>query len=218
LADLVAVVTDAAARAIDRRPGSSGRATRETCVAALRAVFARAVAAGIVLSNPAAALVKPRRHPSRRRALDERELAELIDAVRLTSRDPDLDLLLVRFHLETGARRDGALRLRRRDLDEVRSTLWLREKGGTEREQPVSPSLVDQLGEHEHRTAKMGGRPSEPGRTDRRTDHRSSSRRLGAWRRSRRWWVCGAQVDRWPSRPEFARVRPRRVAAASGFA
>jgi integrase len=148
LADLGAVVTFAVGRAMVRRPGSTGRASRETCVAALRAAFARAVAAGIVPSNPAAALVKPRRQPSRRRALDERELAELIDAVRLTSRDPDLDLLLVRFHLETGARRDGALHLRRRDLDEVRSTLWLREKGGAEREQPVSPSLLAQLVRH----------------------------------------------------------------------
>jgi hypothetical protein len=29
-----------------------------------------------------------------------------VDAVRTTSHDPDLDLLLVRFHLESGARRE----------------------------------------------------------------------------------------------------------------
>lgn len=39
-------------------------------------------------------------------------MAELADAVHLTSCDPALDLLLVRFHLETGARRQGALNLR----------------------------------------------------------------------------------------------------------
>jgi hypothetical protein len=54
----------------------------------------------IVTANPAAALVKPRRVRPRRRALDEVELAELIDAVRATSADPALDLLVVQFHLD----------------------------------------------------------------------------------------------------------------------
>ncbi len=56
------------------------------------------------------------------------ELSELIDAIRTTSNDPALDLLLVRFHLETGARRQGALDLTRHDLDPTRSTVWLREE------------------------------------------------------------------------------------------
>jgi len=68
--------------------------------------------------------------------------------VRTTSRDPDLDLLVIRFHLETGARREGALNLRRRDLDARRATVWLREKGDSEREQPVSPTLVALLVHH----------------------------------------------------------------------
>ncbi len=158
VADLQLVVADAVTRAIAQRPDSTGRASHETCVAALRALFARAVAAGIVPANPAAALVKPRRTRSRRRALEDHEIADLIDAVRLTSRDPDLDLLLVRFHLETGARRDGALRLCRHDLDEPRSILWLREKGGSEREQPASPSLLRQLANHHAaRAAGDGG-------------------------------------------------------------
>jgi len=70
------------------------------------------------------------------------------DAVRTTSQDPDLDLLLIRFHLESGARREGALNLRLRDLDPRRSTVWLREKFGAEREQPVSPSLFRALETH----------------------------------------------------------------------
>jgi integrase/recombinase XerC len=141
--DLTAVVDAAAARAQRCRPGSTGRASRESCVAALRALFRRAATAGLILVNPAAALTKPRRVRSRRRALDDHELAEVIDAVRTTSRDPDLDLLVIRFHLESGARRQGALNLRRRDLDPKRATVWLREKGEGEREQPVSPSLVE---------------------------------------------------------------------------
>lgn len=47
----------------------------------------------------------------------------------------------------------GALKLRRRDLDARRATLWLREKGASEREQPVSPTLVSLL----ERQAKARG-------------------------------------------------------------
>jgi integrase/recombinase XerC len=92
-----------------------------------------------------AALEKPSRVDGRRRALDQLELEEVFEAVRTTSRDPDLDLLLVRFHLESGARREGALNVRLRDLDARRSTTWLREKFRKEREQPVSPSLLAAL-------------------------------------------------------------------------
>ncbi len=147
--DLALVVADAEARARRLRPASTGRASRESCVAALRALFARAAAAGLINGNPAAVLTKPRRARSRRRALDDVEVAELIAAVRTTSGDPDLDLLVLRFHLESGARRQGALNLRRIDLDPKRATVWLREKGDSEREQPVSPSLVALL-EHHH--------------------------------------------------------------------
>lgn len=101
--DLQLVVAEAASRARRRRSTSNGRSSQETCVAALRAMFSRARAAGLIRADPAGLLVKPRRAGSRRRALDDIELAELIDAVRATSNDPDLDLLLVRFHLESGA-------------------------------------------------------------------------------------------------------------------
>lgn len=140
--DLAAVVDAAAERARSHRPDSSGRASRETCVAALRALYARAISVGHVTTNPAAALRKPLRTTSRRRALDDRELTDLANAVRAASTDPDLDLLLIRFHLETGARRQRALNLRRRDIDHARGTVWLREKNDTEREQLASPSLV----------------------------------------------------------------------------
>ena len=146
--DLGAVVAEAVERAKRNRPTSTGRASQETCIAALRALFARAAACGLTTGNPAAVLNKPRRARSRRRALDDQELAELITAVRTSSRDPHLDLLVLRFHLETGARREGALNLRRGDLDAARATVWLREKGDCEREQPVSPSLVSLLADH----------------------------------------------------------------------
>jgi integrase len=145
--DCAAVVAAAARRAQAARPASDGRSSRENCVAALRALFNRAALSGLVAVNPAAAVAKPRRRPSRR-PLERAELEELVDAIRTTSRDPDLDLLLVRFHLESGARREGALNLRRRDLDDRRATVWLREKFGDEREQPISPSLLRLLARH----------------------------------------------------------------------
>mgnify|MGYP001180920100 CR=1 FL=1 len=145
--DLHLVVEAAAERARCNRPGSTGRSSREACVAALRSLYQRAVVAGLLTANPAASLTKPRRTRPRRRALDDVEQAELVDAVRATSSDPALDLLLVRFHLETGARRSGALALRRDDLDERRAKIWLNEKGGA-REQPVSPSLLAELQRH----------------------------------------------------------------------
>ena len=155
--DLQFVVAEAGRRAQHRRPGSTGRSSQETCVAALRALFNRAHAAGLIAMNPAAALTKPRRSRSRRRALDDHELAELIDAIRTTSRDPDLDLLLVRFHLESGARRQGALQLRLGDIDHRRSTVWLREKNASDREQPISPTLTRLL--HRHATARGAHHP-----------------------------------------------------------
>jgi integrase len=157
--DLQRVVDEAAIRAQRRRADSTGRSSRENTVAALRALFARAVADGHVATNPALGLTKPRRSISRRRALTDDELTELIDAIRTTSRDPDLDLLLVRFHLESGARRQGALNLTLRDLDQTRSTAWLREKNDSQREQPLSPALCNLL--HEHATARSATRPTD---------------------------------------------------------
>lgn len=143
--DLMGVAEEAARRARVRRPGSDGRASRESCVAAMRAIFARALKAGLVSSNPALLVDKPRRLPNRRRALSPVELDELWEAVTATTRDPELDLLLLRFHLESGARRMGAINLRVRDLDEGRQTIWLREKFGAEREQPISRSLLEAI-------------------------------------------------------------------------
>ena len=154
--DLHLVVADAVARAKRRRPTTTGRSSAETCVTALRAVFRRAQDSGLIRVNPAAALPRPTRVRSRRRALSDLELSELIDAVRTTSHDPALDLLLVRFHLETGARRQGALNLTRHDLDPTRSTVWLREKNGSEREQPVAPTTLRLIDAHAVRRGGNG--------------------------------------------------------------
>lgn len=140
--DLMTVVDEAGRRAKQRRVGSDGRASRESCVAAMRAVFTRAHKAGLVPMNPALLVDKPRRLPNRRRALNQAELNDLWSAAVATTKDPELDLMLLRFHLETGVRRMGAINLRVKDLDHARQTIWLREKFDTEREQPISRSLL----------------------------------------------------------------------------
>jgi integrase/recombinase XerC len=152
--DCATVVADAEQRAQSSRASSDGRSSRENCVAALRALFTRAQAAGLIGTNPAGAIPKPRRRPSRRRPLDHPEIEELVNAIRSTSNDPDLDLLLIRFHLESGARREGALNLRTRDLDDRRATVWLREKFGTEREQPHLPVVTQARHPPRHRARR----------------------------------------------------------------
>ncbi len=102
--DLIAVADEGATRERSRRRGSDGRASSESCVAASRAVFGRALKAGHLARNPALLVDKPRRLPNRRRALSDGELAEVWAGVGATTKDPALDLLLLRFHLETGAR------------------------------------------------------------------------------------------------------------------
>lgn len=148
------VIAEAVRRAQQRRSGSSGRSTTENCIGALRAVFRRAVDAGLVAQNPARGIDKPRRLANRRRALTETEVNQVWLAATETSNDPGLDLLLLRFHLETGARREGALNLRLGGIDHSRQTVWLLEKFGAEREQPTSATLLHELRRH---AADRGG-------------------------------------------------------------
>jgi integrase len=114
--DLLERVKEAGQRAMRRCPGCTGRSAEENCVAGLRALYRRAAKARLIAFDPAAELEQPRRHPSRRRALCAAELEELWEAIGVVSRDPELDMLLVRFHLESGARRAGAIGLCLGDL------------------------------------------------------------------------------------------------------
>jgi integrase/recombinase XerC len=113
-------------------------------VAALRCLYRRAVADGYLdaADNPALKVDKPRRLPSTRRAIGDARLAEINEVAAGTGDDPGLDTLLIRLHTETACRRGGALALRPRDLDPDQCLIFLREKGGTSRWQPVSPTLM----------------------------------------------------------------------------
>lgn len=147
VSDLRAVALNAAESAVVRSNHRNGISAQENCVGALRAFFELAAKDGHVASNVALDVKKPKRQPSRRRPLTEAELTELYELCAQGD-DPALDTLLFRFHLETGARRGGAIALRVRDLDAVRQCVRLREKGKTERWQPVSKTLLDALRAH----------------------------------------------------------------------
>lgn len=146
--ELRVLALQAQANAVKRANGRNGLSARENCVAAMRAFFRLAVEDGIIEENPAEKVPKPRRQASQRRQFTDAEVARLYTVTSNGGDDPVLDTLLLRFHLETGARRGGALSLRRRDLDVLRQLIRLREKNDTERWQPVSRTLVDALVEH----------------------------------------------------------------------
>jgi site-specific recombinase XerD len=162
-----------------------GRYAGENAVRAMRVLYRMAVQDGWLRKqdDPAAKVALPRRLRSTRRGLSRREIADLYDAVRSGGNDPVLDCLLLRLHLETACRRSGALGLRVKDLDTTYCRVLLREKGGTHRWQPITPTLAAALAEH---AAQRGSQR----RTDtllRYRDHRPlTSRRYDTlWRRVR---------------------------------
>jgi integrase len=133
---------------------------QENCVAALRTFFALAVSDKLITSNPASDVSKPGRLASNRRAFSDRELDELFTVTANGGNDPVLDTLLLRFHLETGARRGGAIALTRDGIDTQSQCVQLKEKGDTVRWQPISKTLLDALMAHID-TRGTGG-PMEP--------------------------------------------------------
>ena len=133
-----------------RRNTRGGRSATEHLISALRCLYRHAVADNLITErdNPAARVPKPRRLPSTRRAIPDHRLAELFAVAATTGDDPDLDVLILRLHVETACRRGGALALRPCDLDVNQSLVMLREKGDTTRWQPVSPTLTRHLLNH----------------------------------------------------------------------
>lgn len=147
---------------VPRRNARGGRSAVEHLIAALRCLYAHAVADGFLSGahNPARRVSKPRRQPTTRRALTDKQLTELNQVAASTGNDPRLDTLLLRLHTETACRRGGALTLRPCDLDSDQCLVQLREKGETVRWQPVSPTLMDHL--HSHWQHRGDGDPYRP--------------------------------------------------------
>jgi integrase len=190
------LITDVKANRVQRRNGRGGRSAEEHTIAALRCLYRRATADGFMseADNPALKVAKPKRLPSTRRALPDSRLAEINEVATTSGDDPALDGLLIRLHVETACRRGGALALRPTDLDPDQCLILLREKGGTFRWQPVSPTLMRHLQAHAvERGAPPGGqllryRNRQP-ITYRRYDHLWE--RIGA----RLPWVAAQQIS-----------------------
>jgi integrase len=121
-----------------------GQGGREMCVAALRCLFDRAIPEHL-RTNPAEKIKKGNRSETRRRALTDDELAELLDETVGAGDDPEGDLALVWTALETGARRGGIVSATVGALNTELSTIRLLEKGKKEREQPISSDLAEYL-------------------------------------------------------------------------
>jgi integrase/recombinase XerC len=136
--------------ALVRRNTRGGRTAAEHLISAMRCIYRHAVMDGLIREddNPAAKVAKPRRLASTRRAVSQAHMAAIIHVAATSGNDPDLDSLLIRLHTETACRRGGALALRPRDLDPDQCLILLREKGGTSRWQPVSPTLMRHLLAH----------------------------------------------------------------------
>jgi len=138
------------ARRVRRRNGRSGDGTVENFVGAARCLYRHAVAEGYIAAgaDPSQKVAKPRRPGSVRTALRPERLGELAEVASTTGDDPELDALIIRLHTETACRRGAALKLRPMDLDRDDCLVRLREKGGTERWQPVSATLMRHLVHH----------------------------------------------------------------------
>lgn len=125
-----------------------GYQAQRSAVQAWRKFFAVAVADKLVTDNPASRCPMERRRPSARRGLTRDEVVALYDVVAGGGDDPELDCLIVRTCLETGARRDGLVTLTLGSVNPARQTLLLHEKGNQSRELPITPTLAKALLSH----------------------------------------------------------------------
>lgn len=159
--DIERFTEDVKRNVVVRRNARGGRNAAEHLISALRCLYRRAVADGLMTqeANPAAKVAKPRRLPSTRAAVGDDLLTQINTVVASTGNDPELDALLLRLHTETACRRGGALALRPVDLEPQQCLIRLREKSETVRWQPVSPTLMRYLQQHGQ---ERGATPAEP--------------------------------------------------------
>lgn len=138
------------ANALRRRTHVNGAGAVRNAYYALLRVYRLAIDQEILSSrqDPMSKVPRPRSAKSQRHALSPQLYQEIVRTAVGTGRDPRLDGLLLRFHLETAARTGGALNLRPMDLDPERLLVTLREKGSAQRLQPVSRTLMRALLDH----------------------------------------------------------------------
>lgn len=160
--DIEILMRQVTATTLIRRNARDGVYAGEHLIAAMRAIYAHAVADHLLPPhrNPAAQVPKPRRPPNNRRALTNAELDAINQTATRTGHDTALDSLLLRLHTETACRRGAALRLLENDIDQRWCLLRLREKNHNTRWQPASPTLITAL--LAHRTQRGTDTPNAP--------------------------------------------------------
>ncbi|MEU2258474.1 site-specific integrase [Nocardia xishanensis] len=144
--ELAELVNQIRQHRVVRRSDRGGQGVARAAVDALRCLYRHAVRDRLIDPARNPTLEFDRSAPPRpnRRALPDTLLAEIY-RVAEQGHDPELHRVLIRLHVETACRRGGALALRPQDLDTVECSIRLREKGGTERWQPISPTLMTAL-------------------------------------------------------------------------
>ncbi len=137
-------------RAAAKSESYTGAGARALFIDAVKCFYRRAAEDRLIpiTESPAVTIKNTKGRNHSRRALTSPELTEINRAAASSGPDPLLDSLLLRLHSETACRVGGALNLRRRDLNPRDCTVLLREKGGKNRRQPVSPTLLNALLEH----------------------------------------------------------------------
>ncbi|MEV0769617.1 tyrosine-type recombinase/integrase [Nocardia salmonicida] len=148
--DLEEIASRIQADARVNRASRGGTSAVEHFISATRCVYRYAEDTGWIRpsDNPARKLAMPVRQPSHRQAIPSNQLTEICTVAATTGNDPELDSLILRLHIETACRRGGALALRPHDLDPDQCLIYLREKDGADRWQPVSPTLMRHLIAH----------------------------------------------------------------------
>jgi integrase len=137
----------------DRRRHAVGRTQRfgdgqgaiYNAVGAWRFLFRIAESDGYALTNVADKVAKPKRRDAKRAAFPVSQVPTVLRLAAAGSDDPDLDTMLVKFHLVTGARQEGALNLTRRMLDPARGDVVLDEKNDKTERQPVPDWFLAEL-------------------------------------------------------------------------
>ncbi|MRH88590.1 tyrosine-type recombinase/integrase [Nocardia sp. SYP-A9097] len=137
-------------QAVVRVNARGGRGAAANMVSAIRCIYQHAEADRLIrpADNPATRAHKPPQLPSTRHALTFDQVRQIGHVAATTGNDRELDALIVRLHIETACRKSGVLALRVEDLNPEDCLIKLREKGGTERWQPISPLLMSRLLDH----------------------------------------------------------------------
>ncbi|MHB1554924.1 MAG: hypothetical protein ACYCSX_14745 [Acidimicrobiales bacterium] len=115
-------------RGLSTKP-ASGQGGRENAVTAYRRLFRGLVEDGLWDKNPAEHVSKGWRDDRKRRSMHDWEIDEYIEALVSGGDDPELDLLLGWFALETGARQGGIVSLRLSAIKPATLMIELFEKG-----------------------------------------------------------------------------------------